>query len=219
MDRIRLLIADDHAVVRAGLRLLLDSQPDLEVVGEAQDGEITMSEVKRLHPDIVLMDIAMPGVNGLEATRAIKQASPDVQVLALSMYSDDRYFFQMLEAGASGYIIKGAEPDELLTAIRTVAQRKPYIYPGLVQKLLSHYQEQSAAMEALPEKLSPREIEILKLITEGLTGRQIGERLFLSPHTVERHRANLMEKLGLHNKAQLIKFAIQMGLSRLENEP
>lgn len=218
MDKIRLLIADDHAVVRGGLRLLLDSQSDMEVVGEAQDGEATLSEAKRLHPDIVLMDIAMPGMNGLEATKAIKQASPEVQVLALSMYADDRYFFQMLQAGASGYIIKGAEPAELLTAIRTVAQHQPYIYPGLVQKLLRHYQEQATSAEGDVERLSPREIDILKLIAEGLTGRQIGEKLFLSPHTVERHRANIVEKLGLHNKAQLVKFAIQMGLVRLENE-
>lgn len=219
MDKIRLLIADDHAVVRAGLRLLLESQPDMEVVGEAHDGEMTMREVERLHPDIVLMDIAMPGMNGLEATKAIKETSPEVQVLALSMYADDRYFFQMLQSGASGYIIKGADPDELLTAIRTVAQNKPYIYPRLVQKLLSRYQEQGAAVETLQDKLSARETEILQLIAEGLTGRQIGEKLFLSPHTVERHRANIMEKLGFHNKAEIIKFAIQMGLVRLGNEP
>lgn len=219
MDKIRLLIADDHAVVRGGLRLLLDSQSDMEVVGEAQDGETTLSEAKRLRPDIVLMDIAMPGMNGLEATKAIKQVSPEVEVLALSMYADDRYFFQMLRAGASGYMIKGAEPAELLTAIRTVAQHQPYIYPGLVQKLLRHYQEQATSGEGDLEKLSPREIEILKLIAEGLTGRQVGEKLFLSPHTVERHRANIMEKLGLHNKTQLVKFAIEMGLTRLESEP
>ncbi|MBI2847759.1 MAG: response regulator transcription factor [Chloroflexi bacterium] len=217
-NKIRLVIADDHAVVRAGLRLLLDSQSDMEVVGEAQDGKTALKAVEQFHPDIVLMDIAMPGMNGLEATRAIKQASPDVQVLALSMYAEDRYFFQMLQAGASGYIIKGAEPDELLAAIRTVAQHQPYVYPSLVQKLLRHYQQQDAATGQSLEKLSPREMEILQLIAAGLTGRQIGEKLFLSPHTVERHRANIMEKLGLHNKAHLIKFAIEMGLTRPESE-
>ncbi|MBI2860738.1 MAG: response regulator transcription factor [Chloroflexi bacterium] len=218
MDKkVRLLIADDHAVVRAGLRLLLDSQPDIEVLGEARDGEAALREAKRLKPDIVLMDIAMPGMNGLEATRALKSENPEIQVMALSMHADDRYFFQMLQAGASGYIIKGAEPAELLAAIRTVARHQPYIYPGLVQKLMRHYQDETAATESLLEKLSPRETEILKLIAEGLSGREIGEKLFLSPHTVERHRANIMEKLGLHNKAHLIKFAIQMGLTRLES--
>lgn len=214
MAKIRLLIVDDHAVVRAGLRLLLESQPDMEVVGEAQDGQTALSKVKQLHPDIVLMDIAMPGMNGLEATKAIRKVSPDVQVLVLSMYADDRYFFQMLHAGASGYIIKGAEPAELLAAIRMVAQHQPYIYPSLVRKLLQRHQEQGSGLE----KLTDRETEILKLIADGLSGREIGEKLFLSPHTIDRHRANIMEKLGLHNKAQLIKFAIQMGLTRLEDE-
>ncbi len=219
MKKIRVLIADDHAVVRAGIRLLLESQPDMEVVGEAQNGRESLDQAPKLKPDVVLMDITMPDMGGVEATKAIKEAYPQVQVLALTMHEDAAYFFQMLQAGASGYVVKGADPSELLSAIRAVFQNKAYLFPSLARKLIDDYLERLEVGEEKDSyaKLTTREREVLKLIGEGYTSREIAEMLFLSINTVERHRTNIMEKLGMHNKSQLIRFAIRKGLVKLED--
>ena len=219
MKKIRVLIVDDHAVVRAGIRLLLDSQPDMKVVGEAQDGQESLVQVRKLKPDVVLMDITMPGMGGVEATQAIKKAYPQVQILALTMHEDTAHFFRMLQAGASGYVVKGADPSELLSSIRVVFQNKAYLFPSLARKLVDDYLERLEVGEEKDSyaRLTAREREVLKLIGEGYTSREIAEMLFLSINTIERHRTNLMDKLGMHNKSQLIRFAIRKGLVKLED--
>ncbi len=219
VKKIRVLIVDDHAVVRAGIRLLLDSQPDMKVVGEAQNGREGLVQAQKLKPDVILMDITMPDMGGVEATQAVKETYPPAQILALTMHEDAAYFFRMLQAGASGYIVKGAAPSELLSAIRAVFQNKTYLFPSLVRKLLDDYLERLKVGEEEDSyaKLTTREREVLKLIGEGYTSREIAEMLFLSINTVERHRTNLMDKLGMHNKSQLIRFAIRKGLVKLED--
>ena len=218
-NKIRILIVDDHAVVRAGIRLLLDSQPDMEVVGEAQDGREGLAQAQKLKPNVILMDITLPDMGGVETTHAIMEACPEVQIVALTMHEDARYFFQMLRAGASGYVVKGADPSELLSAIRAVAQNKAYLFPSLARKLLDDYLERLEVGEEGDSyaKLTGREREVLKLIGEGYTSREIAGLLFLSMNTVERHRTNIMDKLGMHNKSQLIRFAIRKGLVKLED--
>jgi len=165
------------------------------------------------------MDITMPELGGVEATQAIKKIYPDVQILALTMHEDAAYFFQMLQAGASGYVIKGADPSELLSAIRAVSQDKAYLFPSLARKLVDDYLERLEVGEERDSyaKLTNRQTEVLKLIGEGYTSREIAEKLFLSINTVERHRTNIMDKLGMHNKSQLIRFAIRKGLVKLED--
>lgn len=219
MEKIRIIIVDDHAVVRAGIRLLLDSQPDMVVVGEAKDGRDSLSQVEELKPDIVLMDITMPDMGGIDATQAIKKANPEVQVLALTMHEDVRYFFQMLRAGASGYVVKGADPSELLRAVRDVAKNKAYLFPTLARSLLDDYLERLKVGEEKDSyaKLTNREREVLKFIGEGYTSREIAVLLTLSINTIDRHRTNVMDKLGMHNKSQLIRFAIRKGLVKLED--
>ena len=219
LEKIRIIIADDHAVVRAGIRLLLDSQPDMVVVGEAKDGRESLSQVEELKPDIVLMDITMPDMGGIDATQAIKKAHPDVQVLALTMHEDVRYCFQMLRAGASVYVVKGADPSELLRAVRDVAQHKAYLFPTLARSLLDDYLERLEVGEEKDSyaKLTNREREVLKFIGEGYTSREIAVLLTLSINTIDRHRTNIMDKLGMHNKSQLIRFAIRKGLVKLED--
>lgn len=218
--KIRVLLADDHAIVRAGLRMILAAEPDMTIVGETADGEGALRMTEETHPDVVVMDISMPGMNGLDGIRRVKASVPDTQVVVLTMHEDQRYFFQALEAGASGYVIKGAAPIELLTAIRAVRRGQAYFCPSLAKQMLNDYLRRADAgsekeKDALG-KLSDREKEVLKYIAEGKTGREIAATLYLSPNTVERHRANIMDKLGLHNRAELIKFAIRKGLVTLE---
>ncbi len=219
MKRIRILIVDDHAVVRAGIHLLLDSQSDLGVVGEAHNGREGLIQAQKLKPDVVLMDITMPEMGGVEATQAIKKTCPETQVLALTMHEDPAFFFQILRAGASGYVIKGADPSELLDAIRAVAQNKAYLSPVLTRKLFDDYllRLESGEENDSYGKLTNRERDVLKLVGEGYTSREIAERLFISINTVERHRTNIMDKLGMHNKAELIRLAIRKGLVKLED--
>jgi len=219
VTKIRILIVEDHAVVRAGIRLLLESQPDMEVVGEARDGAESLTQAQKLEPNVILMDISLPGMGGIEATQAIKKACPEAQILALTMHEDARYFFQMLQAGASGYVIKGADPSELLHAIRDVAENKAYLFPSLARKLLDDYMERLEVGEEKDSyaKLTDREREVLKQIGEGYTSREIADILCISTNTVERHRTNIMDKLGMHNKSQLIRFAIRKGLVKLED--
>jgi len=215
---IRLLLVDDHAVVRSGLRMLLQAQPDMRIVGEAESGVEAVHQVRLHRPDVVLMDIQMPDMNGIEATREIKRMSVDTAVLALTMHEDDQYFFEMLRAGASGYVPKRAAPDELVSAIRTVSQGQVFLYPSFAARLVQSYLGQPSAADSPPsEELTPREQEVLTLIAEGLTNPEIADKLVISAKTVDRHRENIMRKLNLHSRVDLVKYAIKEGLIGLED--
>ena len=217
-DEIRLLLADDHAVVRSGLRMLLQAQSDMKIIGEAETGQEAIRRVVELRPDVVLMDIEMPGMNGIEATRAIKAEAPEAAVLALTMYEDDQYFFEMLRAGASGYVPKRAAPDELVSAIRAVSRGEVFLYPSLAGRLVQDYllRGRPDEQEPMTDDLTPREQEVLKLIAEGLSNSEIAGQLIISAKTVDRHRENIMRKLNLHNRVDLVKYALRKGLIDLE---
>jgi len=213
--RIRVLIADDHTIVRSGVRLLLEGQTDMEVVGEALTGDAAVEMAKTLQPDVVLMDISMPGLDGMEATRRIKEKSPLIGILVLTMHRSDEHFFAMLKAGASGYVLKAAETNELLSAIRSVARGEAFLYPAIAKRLMQDYLSRTPAYDD-PETslLTPREREILRLIADGYTNREIAERLVLSPSTVHSHRNNLMRKLNLNTQHGLIQYARDRGWVR-----
>jgi len=215
-DRIRVLIADDHIIVRYGLRLLLEAEPDIDVVGEALEGREALNLVEKHLPDVVLMDIAMPGMDGLEATRRIKASWPQIQVLVLTMHRSDEYFFEMLKAGASGYILKGAETSDLIHAVRVVGRGEVFLYPAMAQKLVKDYLNFIQWGEGTGSSLSPREKEILRLLGEGCSTKEIAEKLVISPSTVHSHRSNLMTKLGLSNRRGLIQYARQHGFIKDE---
>jgi two-component system response regulator NreC len=218
MSPIKLILADDHAVVRSGLRMLLEARPDIQIVGEAETGAEAVAKVKSLKPDVILMDIQMPDMNGIEATRRIKESGVNTAVLALTMHEDDQYFFEMLKAGASGYVPKRAAPDELVSAIRTVGRGEVFLYPSLATRLVQNYLGQAQANEgpALHEELTAREQEVLVLIAEGLSNPEIAEKLVISVKTVDRHRENIMRKLNLHSRIDLVKYAIKLGLIELD---
>lgn len=218
MGKVRLLLADDHRVFRAGLRALIAAQPDMEVVGEAATGEEAVAKAQALEPDLVLMDIAMPGMNGVEATRRIRSTCPKVQVLALTAHDNPEYFFSILQAEAAGYILKEASPEELFAAIRVAYKGEAYFYPSVARRLLNDYLRRVRTGEEREtyDGLSPREREVLRLIAEGYSNREIAKQLVISVNTVEVHRSRLMQKLNLHNRAQLVKYAIRTGLIPLE---
>ena len=214
MARIRLLLVDDHEVVRSGLRMLLENQADLKILGEADTGKQALEMVETLSPDVVIMDITLPDISGIEATRRIKEAHPDVAVVALTIHEDQQYFFEMLQAGASGYVPKRAAPDDLITAIHAAHRGEMYIYPSLAKLLVGDFLSRSGedgAKEAMDE-LTPREGEVLSLLADGKTNDEIADLLSISAHTVARHRENLMGKLGLHSRSELVKYAIRKGL-------
>jgi two-component system response regulator NreC len=210
---IRLLLVDDHAVVRSGLRMLLSSEADLEIVGEAGTVKEALAAVAALQPDLVLMDIGLPDGTGIEATQAIKERWPAVAVLALTIYEDEEYFFPMLQAGASGYVPKRAAPAELITAVHSAAEGEVYLFPSrarlLVRDYLSGGQEQA---QPVLDDLTEREREVLAYLAEGSSNGEIAEALTISPKTVARHRENLMRKLGLHSRSDLVKYAIRQGI-------
>ncbi len=219
MGKIRILIADDHGIVRAGIRSLLESQPDMEVVGEAGDGWEAVTLATRLQPDVVLMDIAMPGLRGMEATQEIHQHVPDVRVLALTMHDREEYFFAMLEAGASGYVLKEGAPEELLAAIRAVHRGEAFLSPAVTRLVLEDYLTNRNAGAVSPfERLTLREKEVLQLAAEGKTNREIADTLSLSVKTVEKHRASMMHKLGLRTLSDLIRYAISKGLIEMPEQ-
>lgn len=210
----RLLIADDHALLRAGLRALLAREPDLEVVGEADNGRDVVGFAGSLSPDLVLMDITMPGTNGIEAIANLKRRYPSVRVLVLTIHNTHEYIQESLSAGADGYILKGASQDELRLAVRTVLQGKVYLTPDISECIVSGYlgSGKSAVPASAWNKLTQREREVLKLIAEGNSSKLIAEYLYLSVKTVDKHRSNLMNKLDIHNASRLTGFAIKQGL-------
>ncbi len=214
MTSIRILLTEDHSLVRAGIRALMEAQPDMEVVGEASNGEEAMEKARELRPDVVVMDLVMPGIGGMAATRRMKEEFPEVQILILTMLEDDRYFFEAIRSGASGFILKGVLPADFLSAVRTVAVGQVYLYPSLARKLVNEYLGQAKVEQGkmAADGLTDREQQILALISEGRTGKEMARTLGISPHTVERHRQNLMAKLDLHNRAELIQYAIRKGL-------
>lgn len=211
-DQIRVLIADDHTIVRSGIRLLLEAEQDIRVVGEAIDGQEALAIVETTQPDVVLMDITMPMMDGLEATRQIKVLYPHIQVLILTMHRSDDYFFETLKAGASGYILKGAQAKELIEAVRVVGRGEVFLYPAMAQKLVQGYLNLEQWESKNELSLSPREREIMHLLAEGFSSNQIAEKLFISLSTVHTHCSNIMSKLGLSNQRALIKYARKRGL-------
>lgn len=219
MPPIKVLIVDDHAIVREGIGMILAPHDDIEVVGEAADGVEAIEQVRKLSPDVVLMDIAMPRLGGLEATLEISKISPESKILVLTQYDDMEYIYRFLKAGAVGYVLKKAVGSDLISAIRAVFQGKAALDPSIADKVIKGFLEQPqvAESEIFYDKLSDREKQVLKLVAEGNTMQQIADILSLSIKTVMTHRTNLMEKLDIHNKTELIKFAIRKGLIRAES--
>jgi two-component system response regulator NreC len=212
---IRLLLVDDHAVIRTGLRMLLESQRDLLIVGEAANGADALELAERLKPDIIVMDITLPDISGIEVTRRLKRQQPTIAIVALTIHEDEQYFFEMLQAGAAGYVPKRAAPEDLIYAIRAAHSGEIYLYPSLAKALVSDFLSRSAEEpehSALEDSLTPREAEVLELLAAGLSNEEIADRLVISRHTVARHRENLMRKLGLHNRSELVKYAIRKGM-------
>lgn len=211
---IRVLIADDHAVLRDGLRALLSGCEGIEVVGEAEDGMDAVEKAVALQPDVVLMDIAMPRLGGLEAALELRQRKVPAKILVLTQYDNKEYVFKMLKAGAAGYILKKAAATELVTAIRAVHAGESFLYPSVTRAVIDRYLHEGATTETEQqfEQLSDREKEVLKLLAEGRSNSEIAELLVLSVKTVMSHRASIMEKLDIHNRTDLVKFAIRAGL-------
>ena len=211
---IRLLLVDDHAVVRSGLKMLLASETDVEIVGEAGNGSEAVSAAGSARPDVILMDIGLPDMTGIEAARLIKSKFPKISIVALTIHEDEEYFFKMLEAGASGYVPKRAAPEELLTAIRAASKGEVYLYPSLAKLLVKDYLSQERAAENKPtlDGLTNREQEVLSLLAEGAANDHIASNLVISTKTVERHRENIMRKLNLHSRSELVRYAIRKGI-------
>ncbi len=216
--KIRLLLADDHAVLRAALRSLLNAEPDMEVVGEASDGREAITKVAELHPDVVLMDVTMPIMNGLEATRQIKQLEPAMKVLLLTMHESEEYLVWALQVGVSGYIPKKAADIDLVNAIRAVDRGDAFLYPTVAKQLIHEYLSLADGDEEIdrPDCLTDKECEVLKLLAEGHTNQEVACMLMVSVKTVETHRAHIMKKLGLQNRAELVHYALSKGMLTTE---
>lgn len=210
---IRLLIVDDHAVVRSGLKMLLENERDVEIVGEASSASEAMEAATRLKPNVILMDIGLPDLSGIDATREIKKRTADVSIVALTIHEDEEYFFKMLEAGASGYVPKRAAPEELITAIRAAATGQVYLYPSLAKLLVRDFLDGGRAPDEQPSsELTDREQEVLTYLAEGASNEEIAASLVISPKTVARHRENIMRKLNLHSRSELVRYAIRKGI-------
>ncbi len=217
---IRVLIVDDHAVVRAGMKLLLEGDPELTVAGEGENGAEALQMARDLKPDVIVMDVTMPGMNGVEATRRIKAEMPELAVLALTIHEGPDYFFQMLQAGASGYVPKRAAPTDLLRAIHAVAEGNVFLEPSIAKDLVADYltRVHEGSERDSYDGLTNREREVLTLIAEDETNQEIANMLGISVKTVERHRENMMRKLNLHTRTELVKYAIRKGLISLDDK-
>ncbi|QKW28520.1 response regulator transcription factor [Streptomyces seoulensis] len=210
---IRILLADDHALVRRGVRLILDQEPDLEVVAEAGDGAEAIEMARTHEVDLAVLDIAMPRLTGLQATRELASLKPDLRILMLTMHDNEQYFFQALKAGACGYVLKSVADRDLVAACRAAMRDEPFLYPGAVTALIRNYLDRVRHGDETPDQvLTPREEEVLKLVAEGHSSKEIAEILYISVKTVQRHRANLLHKLGLRDRLELTRYAIRAGL-------
>lgn len=219
VENLRIVLAEDHTILREGLRALLSADPNFEIIGEAQNGREAVRCVEKLEPDLLLMDLSMPRMSGMDAIREIKRRYPEVKIIALTVHKTEEYLLTTLKAGADGYVLKDATHEELVMAIKNVMRGKSYLSPGVSEKVIEGYLEgRESSRPASPwETLSQREREVLKLIAEGFKNKEIAEDLCISLKTVEKHRANLMKKLDLHNAATLTVYAVQKGLvNRLE---
>jgi DNA-binding NarL/FixJ family response regulator len=210
----RILLADDHALVRRGVRLILDGEPDLTVVAEASDGAEAITQARAERPDLAILDIAMPRLTGLQAARELSRILPDMRILILTMYDNEQYFFEALKAGASGYVLKSVADRDLVEACRAAVRGEPFLYPGAVNALIRSYLERVADGEdpAGGRAITDREEEVLKLVAEGHSSKEIADLLVISVKTVERHRSNLLQKLGLRDRLELTRYAIRAGL-------
>jgi DNA-binding NarL/FixJ family response regulator len=226
MEKIKVLLADDHELVRTGLVKLLEAYKDIIIVGEAGDGQEAVEKTKKLNPDVLVIDLSMPKLTGIEATKIIRKECPKVAVLVLTMHQNEEYVYQIFRSGALGYILKDAGKDELATAIRTVAKGEKFfssrvsqiMVDGYLRKALARDESVSVKLDSIDVTLTRREKEILVLVAEGLNNQQIGEKLFISPRTVDTHRTNIMQKLDIHDSANLVKFAIEHGFSKKEHK-
>lgn len=214
-SKIRVLVVDDHAIMRDGIRALIGLHNDIEIVGEASEGKEAIDKAQELMPDVIIMDIAMAGMDGFEATRRIAKKTPKVKILVLTQYDNKEYILSMIKAGAAGYVPKRALGSELVSAIRTVHRGDSFLYPSAAAVLIENYRQQPGEEEPY-DRLTAREREILKLIAEGHTSREIADMLFISLKTVLGHRTKIMEKLDLHNRAELVKYAVRKGLVSLD---
>jgi DNA-binding NarL/FixJ family response regulator len=213
MKKIRVLLVDDHAILREGIKALLEKQDNIEVVAEAADGREAISRVAQFRPDVVVLDISMPMMDGLESTRQMKRDNPDIKVLVLTMHDNEEYFFQLLRAGASGYVTKKSVSRELVSAIEAVYRGESFFCPSMAKFLLSDFLRLDKAVENTgQEELTPREREIVKLIAEGYTNQQIADLLHRSVKTIESHRSNILRKLGIHDSIELVKYAVRKKL-------
>jgi DNA-binding NarL/FixJ family response regulator len=209
----KILLADDHTLVRGGLRMVLDAEPDLTVVAEAGDGAEALDIALRNEIDLAVLDVSMPRLTGLQVARELQRQRPEMRSLMLSVHDNEQYFFEALKAGASGYVLKSAANRDLIEACRATMRGQPFIYPPAASALINDYLERASRGEEVPEDpLTPRELEVTKLISEGLTAEEIAETLIISKKTVDRHRANILEKLGMRNRVELTRYAIKRGL-------
>ena len=215
---IKVVVADDHTILRQGIKALLDNQSGIEVIAEAKDGREALTLIERLLPDVILMDIAMPGLNGLEATRRIKKKFPKIKVLVLTMYTNEEYVFQILQAGANGYLVKETAFQDLISAITAVYRDEAFMSPSISKKVINRYtQRAQKTNDTTCDVLTTREREVLQLIAEGSSSKKIAEALFISPKTVETHRTHIMDKLNIHNRTDLVKYAIRKGIVDIDS--
>jgi len=211
MSNIRVIVAEDHATVREGLKLIINAQPDMEVVADAEDGRTAIELAQKLQPDVALMDISMPGLNGLKATAKLKDCCPEVHVLAVTRHKDDGYLQQVLKAGASGYVLKQSPPAELLHAIRAVANGGKYLDPTLAGKVMGRYSGRRSVINEGGTDVSDREVEVLRLVAWGHSHKELASRLELSVKTIEVHKANAMKKLGMASRIDIVRYAVLQG--------
>jgi DNA-binding NarL/FixJ family response regulator len=211
---IRIMLIEDHEMVRAGFQMLLEAQPDMEIVAQADSGEVGLDLIDEFEPDVILLDVSMPGMGGAETARAIKSRYPDTKILAVTIHSNKAYLLEMLDAGADGYLPKRAAAGELVNAIRTVQSGRTYVFSGLIDALVEGYRTRSEEPqeEPSPEALTPRQRQVLRLIADGMTSQRIADQLELSVRTVDRHVENMMNRLGIHSRIELVKYAIREGL-------